>query len=160
MLYTGYLLLGSNMGHSIKNLQKASTLIEQQIGEIIQTSSIYKTAAWGNTQQDDFYNQVLKISTLLTPDQLLTELLEIEMQMGRKRIKKWESRIIDLDILYYEDRIISKDHLFIPHPHLHQRRFTLVPLCEICATFIHPILGQTNYELLQICEDNLIVEKL
>lgn len=160
MLTKSYILLGSNLGNCLNNLKQALDLIQTHIGKIIKASSIYKTAAWGNTEQGDFYNQVLLLETTCTPQELLTKLLAIEKSMGRERKHKWEPRIIDLDILYYGNQIIKEDNLSIPHPWLHKRRFTLAPLAEISPDFLHPVLVQPNKHLLEICEDNLSVEKL
>lgn len=152
--------MGSNLGDCLYNLNQALDLIKTHIGKIIKASSIYKTAAWGNTEQGDFYNQVLIIETTCTPQELLTKLLAIEKSMGRERKNKWEPRIIDLDILYYGNQVINDDNLTIPHPWLHKRRFTLAPLAEISPDFLHPVLVQPNRQLLEMCEDNLSVEKL
>ena len=155
-----YLLTGSNIGDSELNLLKASKFIHQQIGKVVAASHVYKTEPWGNKDQQVFLNQVLKIETQLEPKQLLKTILEIENQMGRDRKIKWEPRIIDIDILFYDDQIIDEENLQIPHPLLHERRFTLVPLNEIASSFIHPKLNKSINHLLEICEDNGIVEKL
>ncbi len=148
-----YIILGSNMGNKLAHLQKAIELMKLENISLIQQSNIYKTAAWGNTDQDDFYNQVIEVETELSAEVLLQTLLQIETQMGRTRNKKWEARIIDLDILYYNKEIIDLENLKIPHPYLHVRRFTLIPLVEIAPQFIHPIFYQTNTELLANCSD-------
>jgi 2-amino-4-hydroxy-6-hydroxymethyldihydropteridine diphosphokinase len=160
MSETAYLLLGSNLGNCLQHMREATLQITKAAGKVTAVSSIYKTAAWGNMDQPDFLNQVLKIETSLSAQELLDALLNIEVMMGRKREKRWESRLMDLDILYFGNQIIATETLQIPHPHLHQRRFTLVPLCEISPEFVHPILGVTNKELLNACEDPLMVEKL
>ncbi len=160
MLTKCNILLGSNLGNCLQNLKLAVELIQLRIGKINKASSIYKTAAWGNTEQGDFYNQVLLVETLLNPHELLTGLLSIEKNMGRERKYKWEPRIIDLDILYFGDQVVNDENLIIPHPWLHKRRFTLAPLVEISPDFVHPILVQSNQQLLEICEDLLSVEKL
>ena len=155
-----YLLTGSNIGDSELNLLKASKFIHQQIGKVVAASHVYKTEPWGNKDQQVFLNQVLKIETQLEPKQLLKTILEIENQMGRDRKIKWEPRIIDIDILFYDDQIIDEENLQIPHPLLHERRFTLVPLNEIASSFIHPKLNKSISQLLKICADTGIVEKL
>lgn len=153
-----YLLLGSNIGDKKKHFDKAIGLLKKYVGPINSASGIYETAAWGKTDQPSFYNQVLKIETELTPSELLTEVNRIEAELGRVREEKWGERVIDIDILYYHSLIIDKKHLKIPHPQLHNRRFTLVPLCEIAGELNHPKLNKTNSELLKNCTDMLEVE--
>jgi 2-amino-4-hydroxy-6-hydroxymethyldihydropteridine diphosphokinase len=126
---------------------------------LLQQSNIYKTAAWGNTEQDDFYNQVIEVSTELSAEILLQTLLGIETKMGRTRNQKWEARIIDLDILYFNNEIIDTEILKVPHPYMHLRRFTLIPLTEIAANYVHPIFDKTNSELLASCCDGSEVIK-
>jgi 2-amino-4-hydroxy-6-hydroxymethyldihydropteridine diphosphokinase len=155
-----YLLTGSNIGDSKANLQTASNHIQQQLGKVEKISSIYKTEPWGNKNQQAFLNQVLQVQTQLTPHQLIKTILEIENKMGRNRELKWEPRIIDIDILFYDDLIINETDLQIPHPLLHQRRFTLVPLHEIAPQLIHPILQKNISQLLLACTDLGMVEKL
>jgi len=155
-----YLLLGTNLGNRFKNLLEASGLIENQIGKIIQQSSIFETEAWGIREQPSFFNQVLEIQTSHTPEDLLFRITKIEKEMGRVRYEKWKERLIDIDILYYNDKIIQSAGLMIPHPELHKRRFTLVPLCEISPDEIHPLLKKTNLELLEETEDRLKVKKI
>jgi 2-amino-4-hydroxy-6-hydroxymethyldihydropteridine diphosphokinase len=155
-----YILLGSNQGNTKQNLLLANYLIEKNIGVISIFSYLYETAAWGNTQQSAFLNQVILVRTKLLPKEVLHQLLAIETQMGRIRTTKWEPRIIDLDILFYDNEIIEQVDLIIPHPFIQQRRFTLVPLVEIASNLMHPVLHKTMEELLAICEDNLNVEKI
>ena len=155
-----YLLLGTNLGDKKKNMQQCLELIGEEMGTILQTSSIYKTAAWGVEDQDYFLNQVVKIASDLSPEQLLDKVHHIEKALGRVRKHKWHERVIDVDILYYHDQVINQKHLKIPHPHLHNRRFTVVPLCEIAPDEIHPKLHKTNIVLLEECSDALGVERL
>jgi 2-amino-4-hydroxy-6-hydroxymethyldihydropteridine diphosphokinase len=155
-----FLLTGSNIGDSGANLQTASKFIHQQIGKVVAVSQVYKTEPWGNKNQQVFLNQVLKIETNLSPQLLMHTILQIENAMGRNRKVKWEPRIIDIDILFFDDEIIDEEDLQIPHPLLHERRFTLVPLNEIASDFIHPKLKKTIQQLLTNCTDNGIVEKL
>jgi 2-amino-4-hydroxy-6-hydroxymethyldihydropteridine diphosphokinase len=123
--------------------------------QIENCSRVYQTAAWGNTNQDDFFNAVVKVSTELNPHELLNTLLGIEKILGRQRgAQPWQPRTIDLDVLYYDDAVIVDEKLQIPHPYLHQRRFTLIPLTELDADFIHPVLNQSNQQLLLQCSDN------
>lgn len=174
---SAYLILGGNIGKREKFLEKAILQIENRIGKIIKKSSRYETKAWparttevlqsvgGNTKQADFLNQVILVETILHPQDLLIELLKIEKSLGRIRSgKKWEERIIDIDILFYltggiknEPVILNEENLKIPHPFLHLRRFTLEPLNEIAPAMIHPVLKKTISELLKVCTDKLKV---
>lgn len=155
-----YLLLGTNLGDKKANLSKARGFITILIGYIINASSIYETAAWGKTDQPSFLNQVVQVSSDLSAFQVLEKITEIEIHLGRERIEKWGERIIDIDILYYDDKVISNENLQIPHPGIPNRKFTLIPLVEISANFIHPILKVTNQQLLDRCQDELKVKKL
>jgi len=157
---TVYLLMGSNLGDRERHLQSASREIGRLLGPIITTSSVYKTAAWGNTDQPDFYNQVVILTTERSPTEALQVIQQIERQSGRERKEKWGSRTIDIDILFWGNQIISTPELIIPHPGIPQRRFTLIPLLEIAPDFIHPVLNKSIHELLQDCTDRLSVEKV
>jgi 2-amino-4-hydroxy-6-hydroxymethyldihydropteridine diphosphokinase len=151
------ILLGTNIGDRLKNLIEAIFLLNKDIGRITLSSGIYVTKAWGNTNQEDFYNQVIVLKTELNAFETLLKIHDIEQRMGRNRKEKWEPRIIDIDILYFNDELINTENLIVPHPHLHNRRFTLVPLVEIIPDFLHPQLKKTNKELLEMCEDTLEV---
>ncbi len=157
---TIFLLLGSNMGDSVQLLAEAKMQLELQVGKLLQASALYQTAAWGNTEQSDFINQVIKMETTLDPQKLLGTILAIEKEMGRLREVKWGPRTIDIDILYYDQEVINLPELKIPHPNLHQRAFTLVPLCEIEPLWLHPVLHRTNRQLLMAIDDVLSVHKL
>lgn len=154
-----YLLLGSNLGDKLANLINASKQIAE-IASIEKSSSVYETAAWGKTDQPSFYNVILRICTNLEPEYLLSKLLSIEENLGRVREEKWGARIIDLDILYYQDRIINTEFLQVPHPGIKDRKFTLIPLVEIASELIHPTFKKTNLELLEELNDNSSVIKL
>ena len=155
-----YLLTGGNLGNRLNNLIDACKLIEQYCGKIVQQSAVYKTAAWGITDQPDFFNQALGVQTELSSEQLMQKLLMIEEQMGRKRVVKMGPRIIDIDILLFNNEIIHQAHLTIPHPRLHERRFALTPLEEIAPDTIHPIIHKTIHQLLLECTDTLNVHKI
>lgn len=147
------LLLGSNLGDREKNLKNARELLSARSGRIEICSSVYISSPWGNTNQDYFLNQVISISTQLNPIELLENTLQAETEMGRIRTDKWGPRIIDIDILYYNDDILNTPELRIPHPGISMRRFTLIPLIEILPDFIHPELGITHIQMLTQCRD-------
>jgi 2-amino-4-hydroxy-6-hydroxymethyldihydropteridine diphosphokinase len=151
-----YLLLGSNMGDKRQQLETSCQKISAQ-HNIVKQSKIYETAAWGNTDQPSFYNQVIEITTTVEPEELLNSILGMEEEMGRVREVKWGQRIIDIDILYYNSSVINTDKLTIPHPEISNRRFTLVPLVEIAGDFVHPEQNENQRELLQACKDELKV---
>jgi len=155
-----YLLLGSNIGQRRANLAQACELIDKQAGPVKMVSSIYETEPWGKSNQQHFLNQALQINTSLSPLKLLETIHRIESKLGRIRYQKWAERIIDVDILYYENKVIKSDLLTIPHPELHNRMFALVPLVEIAPLYNHPVLGKTSMELLHECTDVLGVKKL
>lgn len=154
------LLLGSNLGDREANLAIAREAIGQRIGAVDRESSLYETAAWGKTDQGAFLNQVVSGMTSLSATGLLTEILSIETSMGRVRQVKWSPRVIDIDILFLDDQCIELPDLTIPHPMLHLRRFTLVPLCEIFPDFRHPVFGKPLSALLESLEDPLEVHQL
>lgn len=149
-----FLGLGSNLGNRSENLLMAQKLIEDKVGKTLSKSSIYETAAWGITEQNAFLNQVLEIETIFSPNAVLHLVLKIEKDMGRIREIKWGERSIDIDVLYYNNEIISTENLTVPHPFIQERKFVLVPLCEIAAAFIHPKLKKSNLELLKNCQDS------
>jgi len=157
---TAYLLIGGNLGNRKENLAKAVSLINEQCGSLTRSSSIYETEAWGNTDQPSFLNQALEISTSLTARLLMRRVLRIEEEMGRIRKEKLGPRIIDIDILLFENEIHDLRFLKIPHPEMQNRRFVLVPLAEINSTLQHPILKKSIAELLEECPDNLEVKKI
>jgi 2-amino-4-hydroxy-6-hydroxymethyldihydropteridine diphosphokinase len=157
MVNNVYLLLGSNLGDRQDNLTQAALQLNKLAGQVVEQSRIYETLAWGVEQQPSYLNQVLKIQTELFPEELLQVINQLEANMGRERRIRWESRIIDIDILYYDTIIWQSQTLIIPHPELANRRFTLVPLAEIAPGFIHPILKLSTRDLLKMCPDNLNV---
>ena len=156
---TAYLLLGSNLKNPEQQLSTARNLIVAEIGEIINTSSLYATAAWGNTNQPDFLNQVIVVNSDFSAEKLMETILEIEANMGRIRTQKNAPREIDIDILFYNNDIINLPELIVPHPLLQERKFVLIPLSEIAPNYKHPILLKTTQELLEICTDSLDVQK-
>jgi len=135
-------------------------LINEQCGLLTGSSSIYETEAWGITDQPSFLNQALEISTSLNARQLMRKVLKIEEEMGRVRKEKLGPRIIDIDILLFENEIHDLRFLKVPHPEMQNRRFVLVPLAEINSSFQHPVLKKSIAELLEECPDNLEVKKI
>lgn len=153
-----FLLLGTNLGNKASNLQLAVDLLKGQGLLIVDHSGIYKSAPWGNEDQDWFLNMVLKIDTFLQPAELLNVCLKTEGQMGRRRTKKWGERVIDIDILYYHGLAIHEKNLVIPHPGIAMRKFTLLPLKEIAPSEIHPLLNRSQSQLAEACPDKLECE--
>lgn len=136
--------LGGNVGDRPALLDAAAGRIAS-LGRIVRTSALYETAPWGNVRQPLFINAALVLETELPPEELLDRLLEIERALGRDRggEERWGPRLIDLDLLLYDDRVVKSDALAVPHPRLHERAFALVPLAEIAPEAVHPVLGET-----------------
>ena len=155
-----YLLIGGNVGNRHQNLERARQLIEAKAGKLLNQSAIYETEAWGKEDQPPFLNQVLHVETALEPQALLQAILQAELEMGRQRDERYGPRTIDIDILLFNDLTLETPELIIPHPQLQQRRFALMPLAEIAATEIHPLLKKSIDELLLECPDKLGVKKL
>lgn len=156
---TIYLLLGSNLKNPEQQLSIARMHIESEIGETIQSSSLYATSAWGNTNQPDFLNQVIIVQSDFSARNTMDTILKIEENMGRIRTQKNAPREIDIDILFFNNDIINLHDLSVPHPLLQERKFVLIPLKEIAPDFKHPILLKTTQELLEMCTDSLDVQK-
>lgn len=156
---TTYLLTGANLGNREQNLTQARELIIEECGNIVASSSLYETAAWGNTDQPAFLNQALTLHTLLNEKQLIRKLLKIEKQMGRIREEKYGPRIIDIDILLFNNEKYNYRFLKIPHPEMQNRRFALLPLAEIAPEILHPVFNKTIEQLLTDCPDELLVRK-
>ena len=155
-----FLGIGTNLGEREENLRKAIKLIEEHIGSITEESSVYETEPWGFQSETSFFNMVIKIETNLTPSGLLGRILMIEAMMGRLREGQgYKSRIIDIDILFFETRIFENKVLKIPHPKIQDRRFVLVPLSEIAGDLIHPVFNKSIQELLKECKDKCKVLK-
>ncbi len=155
-----YLLIGGNIGNRIAILETAINLIEKKLGNITNRSSIYETGAWGNTNQPDFLNQVLLLETKLNAVKCMQQIFLIENKMGRVRDKKNDPRIIDIDILFFNDEIINDPGLSIPHPQIQNRKFVLVPMNELSPNLFHPVVKKTINNLLSTCTDPLEVRLL
>ena len=157
------ILFGSNMGDKNEIFAQASLLINKRCGRIVAVSSPYESEPWGFKAEEWFLNRLIIVETELEPEELLQQLLEIEKELGRVRhpeVEGYTSRTVDLDILYFGSRIVLTDSLTIPHPRLHQRRFALLPLCEMMPQFVHPAFDLTQTELLRRCLDFSEVRKM
>ncbi len=155
-----YLLLGSNLGNKRENILKALKKIETISKQPIKMSSFYLTEPWGFNADDLFYNLAVEIETEFNPNELLKKILGFENDLGRKRniLNSYESREIDIDIIFYGDKIICEKDLVIPHPKVHLRKFALMPLCELNPSFIHPKIKKSLKELLEESTDSLNVK--
>ena len=147
-------MLGSNMNTPQKQLQIAIHLINERIGEVEEYSNVYETEPWGVENQSNYYNQALRVSTLLSPQQVLEAALIIEKLMGRQRKYRNESRVIDIDLLLYDQVVLDSQELVLPHPRMHLRNFVLIPLSEIAGREIHPTLKKSILDLRQNCKDS------
>lgn len=155
------LSLGSNLGNREEHLEKAQQLLRERAGNITKVSSVYQTAAWGDTEQPDYLNIALQIETSLSAEDLMKTLLAIEKKLGRVRgEKRWQARTIDIDILCYEQLVVNTPDLMLPHPRLQDRKFVLLPMAEIALEWVHPILKKTVLDLLDICNDEGEVIKM
>ena len=154
-----YLLLGTNLGDRLRLLAQARRQLAQYIGTIRQESPIYETVAWGLTDQPAYLNQVLLLETALSPTAVLTQTQAIEHALGRVRAERWGARVMDIDLLFYDDLILNTPALTLPHPYLHLRRFTLQPLADVAPELIHPVLQLSIFQLLKACPDASEVNK-
>lgn len=152
-MHTYYLHLGSNQGDRSINLKNAVKQIAQKCGSVTAESSIYETEPWGLKEQDYFLNLAIEVKSNISPDKMLVELQKIQQDMGPAKIEKWGPRIIDIDILYCDQMIMSTDELTIPHPRLHERSFVLTPLMEIAGDMIDPTHNMSIEDLYDICTD-------
>ena len=155
-----YLLTGANLGDRFTNMARAVELLRGRAGEVTRVSGLYETAPWGNVVQPHYLNQAIELLTELTPAKLLKTTQRIEEELGRIRQTKWGARIIDIDILFYEDHIVATPTLTIPHPHIHRRNFVMVPMLDIAPQWQHPVFKKTIEELYRASEDELKVERV
>ena len=160
MMNSVYILLGGNLGDREENMTVARSYIEKHVGKIIKVSSIYETASWGIAKQPDFLNQVVLIKTKFSAEKVMETILIIENKMGRIRTEKNASRIIDIDILFFNDEVINKQGLTVPHPEIQNRKFALIPLNEIAPDLMHPTFQRSIKELLSTSKDKLEVKRL
>ncbi len=147
MAHTVFIALGSNLGDRLANLQAAIAALNPDIRPV-RCSSIYETPPWGYLQQPKFFNQVISAETELQPAGVLDRLKSIEEQLGRRETFRYGPRVIDLDILFFDDLVIESPPLVIPHPRLHERAFVLMPLAELAADLRHPIFDCTVGDML------------
>jgi 2-amino-4-hydroxy-6-hydroxymethyldihydropteridine diphosphokinase len=159
-MYSVYLLTGSNEGDRLQQLNLAAELLREKAGAVVAQSRIYETASWGLEDLPPHYNQALHLQTTLEPLGLLESIREIENKLGRVRQQKWGLRSIDIDIIYFENFVIQRPQLCIPHPLMQERRFVLAPLCEIAPKQMHPVLLKTTETLLETCSDRLQVRPI
>ncbi|MGL5646772.1 MAG: 2-amino-4-hydroxy-6-hydroxymethyldihydropteridine diphosphokinase [Clostridium sp.] len=146
---TAYLSIGSNIGEKEENLNKAIELIDNIEGvEVSNKAKFLKTEPWGGVEQEEFLNSALELRTILSYKELMRNLLDIELKMKRKRGIKWGPRIIDIDIIFFDDLVTNDDFCIIPHPRMEEREFVLEPLNEICPNKIHPLLNKRVFRLL------------
>jgi len=156
-----FLGIGTNLGNRESNLKEAVDKIEEFIGKVLKSSSVYETEPWGFQTKDEFLNMVVKVETNLTPSGLLGRIRQIESLSGRVLCEEqYSSRVIDIDILLYEELVIDEKGLKIPHPLMHERKFVLVPLCEIAPELVHPVKGISIRVLLEHCIDKTKILKL
>tara|TARA_B100000809_G_C15133968_1_gene529747 strand:+ start:2847 stop:3350 length:504 start_codon:yes stop_codon:yes gene_type:complete len=154
------LSLGGNIGDVKEVFMDAISHLKKRIGTINMSSSLYSTKAWGVEAQPDFLNQVVVIETELSPFKVLVHCLAIELELGRIRKEKWHERVIDIDVLFFNDEIIDSEDLILPHPYIQDRNFILYPLAEILPNYIHPTYKKTLNELKNSCKDELAVVKI
>lgn len=145
-----YLALGSNLGDRLENLKQAIASLPPQM-DVKAKSHVYETPPWGYEDQPRFLNQVLKTQTYLQPEQLLKHIKRLEVALGRKATFRNGPRMIDIDILMYDDLVLNTSILTLPHPHMHERGFVLLPMMDIAPDVIHPLSGKTVREMLVSC---------
>ena len=152
-----YLSLGSNLGNRAANLKRAIASLPPQM-TIKAKSKVYETPPWGYTEQDHFLNQVVKATTYLEPQKLLKHIKRLEVALGRKASFQYGPRLIDIDILFYDDEILESPSLTVPHPQVHKRGFVLMPMMDIAPDHVHPVMQRSIRELIGFSDLGGIVE--
>jgi 2-amino-4-hydroxy-6-hydroxymethyldihydropteridine diphosphokinase len=156
-----FLGIGGNIGNKHDNFDKVYTFIQNELGTITKSSSVYETPPWGFQAEVNFWNQVLVVETEFSATEVLLKINKIESKFGRKRDGgQYKSREMDIDILYFDDLVLDTADLTIPHPQIANRLFVLVPLTEIAPDFVHPVLQLSNLAMLNVCEDKSEIEKV
>lgn len=150
---TLYLQLGSNLGEREQFIDNAVQQISQLIGKVNIRSQIYESTPWRVDGQANYLNQIIQVKTMLLSEEVMAAILKIENELGRVRFEKWGERLIDIDIIFFNNEIIETSDLCIPHKHMHERNFVLVPLEEIAPSLIHPKYNKTVSELLHESKD-------
>ncbi len=158
---TVYIGLGSNLGDKVHNCERAlQKIVVNETCSLIKRSYWYQTQPWGKEDQDWFVNGVALVHTSLRPRELMDRFKDVEHRLGRKDTSRWGPRIIDIDILFYDDLVLRSPELEIPHPRLHERNFVLVPLMEIAPQLVHPVLKRTVHDLLAHVKDQKRVQMI
>jgi 2-amino-4-hydroxy-6-hydroxymethyldihydropteridine diphosphokinase len=152
-----YLALGSNLGNRAANLKEAINSLSPQM-EVKAKSNVYETPPWGYAEQEKFLNQVLMVKTYVEPEPLLKHLKRLEVALGRVASFQNGPRLIDIDILFYDDLVFESTTLTIPHPHVHERGFVLLPMMDIAPDFVHPAKQRSIRELIAGCDLHGIVQ--
>jgi len=152
-----YLALGSNLGNRATNLKEALASLSPQM-EVKAKSKVYETPPWGHTEQEKFFNQVVMVKTYLEPELLLKHLKRLEVALGRKASFQNGPRLIDIDILFYDDLVLESPALVIPHPHVHERGFVLLPMLDIAPDLVHPVKQRSVRDMLAGCDLQGIVQ--
>ena len=156
-----YLLLGGNLGNKQQVFSEARERLARQLGPITTQSAIYETEPWGFESDDIFWNQVIEIETSLSAEEVLPQTQQIEHELGRiRKANQYDSRIIDIDILFCGNQVIELENLVVPHPRIQERKFVLVPLCEIAPELIHPVFLKSIKQILVECTDPLKVSPI
>lgn len=151
-----YLLLGGNLGDKKAIFSRAIIRLTEELGELIDCSSIFETEPWGFEADEFFWNQVLVIQTDKDPQEVLVATKAIEIELGRERgLERYASRTIDIDLLFYDDRVLDEENLQLPHPRMIDRNFVLKPMVEIAPDFVHPVFNKSLAQLLSECDDTL-----
>jgi 2-amino-4-hydroxy-6-hydroxymethyldihydropteridine diphosphokinase len=156
MDHTVYLSLGTNLGDRAANLKQAISSLPPQM-TVKAKSNVYETPPWGYTEQGAFLNQVVMATTYLEPELLLKHLKRLESALGREATFRYGPRLIDIDILFFDDLVLDTPLLTVPHPHLHERGFVLIPLMDIAPDLVHPVTGMSVREMTLLCDTGGIV---